>query len=446
MHDWDRTAPIALPRHAPVAQAVLRGRLARALAVDALDHLGLGLFDRHIVQEPRVDQAAGTVIGLVTDGERVGVLILGADHGGHHQIVFPREVQIALVMRRTAEHRAGAIAHQDEVRDIDRQFPAVVERMHDADAGIEALLLGGLQRFLGGAQLAALGVEGGDLGIAFQRLGQRVVAGNRGEACTEQRVGAGGVDLQLVEIRGSILGLEAEFQAGALADPVLLHQADFFGPFGQRVDGLQQFLGIVTDAEKPLCQLLALDQRARAPAASALDLFVGQNRHVDRVPVDGRFLAINQTLFHHVDEHGLLLAVILRIAGRQFARPVDRQAHRLQLRPHVRDILIGPVAGVHAFFHGGVLGRHAEGVPAHRVQHVEAARRLVPRHHVAHGIVADMAHVDAARRIGKHLQHIVFIPCVVGFGLEDLRCVPCRLPFRLDDLGIVPRHIPFLIR
>ena len=44
------------------------------------------------------------------------------------------------------------------------------------------------------------------------------------------------------------------------------------------------------------------------------------------------------------------------------------------------------------------------------MQHVEALRALVARDHVAHRVVAHMAHMDAARRIGKHLEHVVFRP------------------------------------
>ena len=46
----------------------------------------------------------------------------------HRQPVLPREVEVALVMRRAAEDGAGAVVHQDEVRDIDRQLPCRVER------------------------------------------------------------------------------------------------------------------------------------------------------------------------------------------------------------------------------------------------------------------------------------------------------------------------------
>jgi hypothetical protein len=74
---------------------------------------------------------------------------------------------------------------------------------------------------------------------------------------------------------------------------------------------------------------------------------------------------------------------------------------------------------------GGVLGRQAEGVPAHRVQHVEALGALVARDHVAHRIVADMAHMDAPRRIGEHLEHVVFRARIVVVATRPRKPSPC---------------------
>ncbi len=78
--------------------------------------------------------------------------------------------------------------------------------------------------------------------------------------------------------------------------------------------------------------------------------------------------------------------------------------------------------------HGGIFGRHAEGVPAHRMKHIIAAGALVAGHDIAHGIVAHMAHMDAARRIGEHLEHVIFVARIVVVGFENLALVPFRLP------------------
>ena len=142
-------------------------------------------------------------------------------------------------------------------------------------------------------------------------------------------------------------------------------------------------------------QFTPLDHGTGPPALAVDDLLVCQNRHVDRVPVHHSVLAVDEALFHHVDEHGLLLAIIFRVAGGELAAPVDGQAQRLHLRAHVGDIAVGPVLGMAAPLHRGVFGGHPEGVPAHRMQHAEPLRRLVAGDHVAHRIVADVTHVDA---------------------------------------------------
>src|SRR3546814_4711267 len=73
---------------------------------------------------------------------------------------------------------------------------------------------------------------------------------------------------------------------------------------------------------------------------------------------------------------------------------------------------------MHSALDGGVLGRQPERIPAHGMQHVESARLLVARHDVAERVVPHMAHVDAARRIGKHLEHVVFRPGRIDLDLE----------------------------
>ena len=65
---------------------------------------------------------------------------------------------------------------------------------------------------------------------------------------------------------------------------------------------------------------------------------------------------------------------------------------------HVGDVLPRPLRRRHAVGDGGVLGRQAEGVPAHRLQHVVALHAHVARQHVADGVVAHVAHVQPARR------------------------------------------------
>ena len=180
-----------------------------------------------------------------------------------------------------------------------------------------------------------------------------------------------------------------------------------------------------------------LDDRARTPAAAVDHLLVGEHGLIDRVPIDLRLLARDQARVEEVQEQLLLMLVIARIAGRDLARPVERQAHRLQLRAHRRDIGVGPFRRTGVVLHRGVFGRQAESVPAHRVEDVEPARAPIARHHVAHGVVAHMPHVDAPGRIREHLEHIIFRPRIVVRGLEDLRVRPGLAPFGLGFAHVV---------
>jgi hypothetical protein len=132
-----------------------------------------------------------------------------------------------------------------------------------------------------------------------------------------------------------------------------------------------------------------------------------------------------------IEEQRLLVPVIGRVAGRELAAPVEREAEPLQLRPHRVDIRPGPLAGMDLFLHRGILGRHSERVPAHRVEHFEALHPPVAGEHVAHRVVADMAHVDAPRRIGEHLEDIGSRPAAAVRSVEGAPLLPDLLPVRV---------------
>uniref|UniRef100_A0A0N5A6W1 LigA n=1 Tax=Parastrongyloides trichosuri TaxID=131310 RepID=A0A0N5A6W1_PARTI len=369
--DRDGAAPVALAADAPVAQAVDGRALARSGGLDAADGLGLGGLDVQTVQEVGMEDRAGAGIGLVGHGEVVA-RAFGADDRDHRQIVFAGEVQIALVMRRAGEDGARSVVGQNEVGDPDRNLGAG-EGVDDLQPRIPADLLGLFDVGLTGAALAAFGDEGGDLRVGLgQLLRDRMIGGQTHEAGAEQRPGRR--PPRPISSAGPWTG-RSSFPASV-------------GPFPasavQLVQAVQQLLGVVGDAQEPLGDLALLDQRARAPAAAVDDLLVGQHGLVDRVPVHHAVLAVDQAPLEQLQEPVLLLAIVFGVAGGELARPVQRQAQKLELVAHRGDVGPGPVARVDAALHGRVLGRHAEGVPAHGVQHVEALRPLPARHDVAH--------------------------------------------------------------
>ncbi len=430
--DRDRAAPVALARHAPVAQTVGHPALAVALAGQPVDHPALGAGHVQAVEEAGIEQPAVADIGLVGDRELGGIGVRRQHHRGHRPAIFAGEVEIALVMGRAAEDRAGAIVHQHEIGDVDWQTLVRLDRIAADQAGVVALLLGALDRLLAGAQLGAGLNEGGQVRVLRGAGGgQRMIGRDRHEAGAEQRVGAGREDLERL---GLAIDREADQSALGAADPVLLHPPDLVRPALQLGQAGQQLVAIGGDLQEPLRQLAPLDQRPRAPATAIDHLLIGEHGLIDRVPIDRRLLAIDQAGLEKVEEHRLLVPVVVRIASRQLARPVERQAHAFELVAHLRDVGIGPGGGMHALGHGGILGRQAEGVPAHRMEHVEALGALEAGDHVAQRVVAHMAHMDPARGVGKHLEHVIFRAGGLEPSDEGLALVPDRLPLGLGCL------------
>jgi hypothetical protein len=247
--------------------------------------------------------------------------------------------------------------------------------------------------------------KGADSRILFgRRQRQRMLGRHRHVGRAQQGVGARGEHLE--RVRRISLDVESDLHTARLADPVALHRAHGVGPAGQPVEIGEQFLGIGSGAQEPLRDLAALDRRIRTPAPAVDDLLVGQHGLVDRIPVDHRVGAVDEPLFQQAREQPLFPAVIGRIAGSDLARPVVGEAQALQLAAHVVDVLARPRPGRHAILHGRVLGRQAEGVPAHRLEHVIALHALEARDHVADGVVAHMAHVEPPAGVGKHRQAI----------------------------------------
>ena len=197
MDDRDRAAPAALAGDAPVAQAIDRRALAQAPgprpgAIAA----ALAASTSSPSRKSRVVDAARADIGLVADLEGRGVRAGRQHHRRHRQAVLAGEVEVALVVRRAAEDRAGAVVHQDEVGDPDRQAPVRIERVDDSQAGVEAELLRRLDRRP--PRCRPCGIPRRRRRRAGSRaasaLGQRVVAATGHEAGAEQRVRPGGVD------------------------------------------------------------------------------------------------------------------------------------------------------------------------------------------------------------------------------------------------------------
>ena len=137
-------------------------------------------------------------------------------------------------MRRAAEDRAGAVAHQHEIGDHDRQLPVRIERMGRRQAGVVAQLLGLLDLGFGRADAAAFGDEGGELGDRFSP----VPASADDPATAPRKLAPNSVSGRVVNTSSFSPFDRSNWKRrpSRAADPVLLHQPDFFRPAVQRVE------------------------------------------------------------------------------------------------------------------------------------------------------------------------------------------------------------------
>ena len=173
MHHRNGASPVALARDAPVAQAIVGDAAAVTSGLghrDGRDHRRLTRLQRLPGKAAHIAHALGfhRHEGF---GQRGLVRAFCHKHRLDRQSVFGGKLEIPRVMGRAAENRARAIIHQDEVGDIDRQFPGGVQGMPHPHPGIHSQLFRRLHRLGTGATLATLRDKGGNGGVfGFQCL------------------------------------------------------------------------------------------------------------------------------------------------------------------------------------------------------------------------------------------------------------------------------------
>ena len=239
--------------------------------------------------------------------------------------------------------------------------------------------------------------------------------------------------------------LDPEGHLGALraADPVALHRQHTVRPVELR-HVVEEPVGEVGDLEHPLLEVPRLDLVAAALAVAVDHLLVREHGLVERAPLHGRRLPVGEPLAVQLQEEPLRPAVVLRLVGRDLARPVDRPPHALDLRADRGDVPVGHLARMAALADRGVLGGQPERVVAHRPKHREAVPAADVRDDVAERVVQDVPHVQLARGVGQHLEHVGLLACVSPLGVrghEGAGLVPDLLPFALDCVGLVAVHL-----
>ena len=376
------------------------------------------------------------VVLRVGDVRQLGLPLRRPDHLAHRQVERLREVVVALVVGGHGHDRAGAVVGEDVVGDVDRD-PLAVDRVDRVQAREDARLLDRRRALLG---LLRRGVA--HVRLHLLRLDPRnqlVLGREHEERRPEERVRPCGED-------GDVLAplLDPEVDLGALgaADPVPLARLDRIGPV-DGVEVVEQRVGVVGDPEEPLLHHARLDERAAALAGAVAEhLLVREHGLVVRAPLHRRALAVGEPLLEEAEELPLLPAVVARIVGRDLPVPVHPPPHPAHRPADVDDVALGGLARVPALLDRVVLGRQAEGVPAHRVEDAQAVAAPEAHDDVADRVDEQVAEVQRAGRVRQHLEHVAL--GAVGCGrvrrvvdVPRARVVPDALPLLLDRLRVV---------
>ena len=314
-------------------------------------------------------------------------------------------------MRRHGHDRSGTVGDEHVVGGPDGDLGAV-DGVDGVGAGEHAglLLVGEV-----GALEVGLVADRGD--IAFESL----LLGGGGELADERMLGGddhvgravegvrtGGEDGQRV---GVALELEGDFGALGLADPVLLEALGGIGPVDV-IEAFDELVGVGGDAQDPLADRAAFDRMVAAVGARAFrgvqDFLVGEDGAEGRAEPDGLLGNVGEAVAEELEEDPLRPAEIILIGRGELAVPIDGEAEHLQLASEIVDVALGLDGGVFAGRDRVLLGRQAEGVPAHRVEDVEAVGLLVAGEDVRSGVAFRVADVQAgAGGVGEHVQDVV---------------------------------------
>ena len=241
-------------------------------------------------------------------------------------------------------------------------------------------------------------------------------------------------------------GGEIDLRALGSADPVALLRLDALYVVDV-VEVAEQALGVLGYLQHPLALGLADDLAAAAFADAADDLFVGEDALAGGAEVDRHLLLIREPALEKLQEYPLRPLEIVGVGGVDLSVPVEGKAERFELALETRDIVARDDLGVDLILDGVVLGREAEGVPAHRIKDVVTAQTLLARDDVERGVGARMPDVKSGAGGVRELHERVKLRLLAaGNGGEGLELVPFILPFFLYRFEIVSHIELFSLR
>ena len=465
----DGVAPIALTGNEPVAQTELdlATTAAHGLEIGHDRSLALGvLAAAHAGVLAGLDERAlGSVGAIPVDGlgmEGIDGLAAGLDGSAivivqddrhDRQVVLTSKLKVALVATGNGHDGTGTVVGDDIIGNPHGDLLAVDGVYHIAARKGTVLLEGALGTLDGRDMLGVLDDLGDGL-LVLRTLDELVQAGVLGsqdkEGDAKKGIGSRGEDgnLALIALDGlAVLVAQGKVDLGALGatDPVGLHLLDALGPAGELLQIVEQLLGVLGNLVVPLLKVALLGLGAAAPALALGDLLVSQNGLAGGAPVDRVLLTVDQALFPQLLKDPLTPTVVVGAAGLDHAIQIVGEAHALHRGERLVHVLIRPSGSLRVVLDSGVLGRQAKGVKADGVQHVVASHAGLTGHGIADGIVARVAHMQVARRIREHLEHILFGLAVVGVDGKEVGILPGLHPPGLNGLRVVGRDLVLMI-
>src|SRR6266852_467785 len=352
--------------------------------------------------------------------------------------VLLREFVVALVLAGRSHDCAGPIAHQHVVGDPDRHVLAR-EQVARVRAGEDSGL------FLDRREPFDLALAPRLRDVLLDRRvmrgrgylrDQRMLRREHHERHAEDRVGPRREKPYFLARMPN--DRERQFCALRTSDPVALHQLDRLGPV-DLIEVFEQPVGVSRYLEEPLLEVALRDLRIRmAPAAAVDHLLIGENRAALVAPPLRSHRAIREPALVHQQEEPLRPLVVAGLRRIDLARPVVGASDHLQLTLEVSRIARNRHLGMESLEQRVVFRRQPEGVPAHRMQYVEARPPLVAAEHVARHVIVQMPDRKAvARRIREHLEQVELGTIAVVARQIEIRPLPFLLPLGLDFLGVV---------
>ena len=240
------------------------------------------------------------------------------------------------------------------------------------------------------------------------------------------------------------------FRTFAATNPVFLHGLNFVWPV-ERINFVEQFIGIGGNFEEPLLHLFLFDFVATAPTFAILDLLVCKYGLIHWAPPLIALCLVGKPLFEELQEAPLSPLIVFWVGGIYFARPVDRIAKALCLLAEVINICFSDFLWRNAGFDGIIFGRKAKSIIAKWAQDVHFLLRIEASETINDGEIANMSNVETgARWIWEHLREEHLGTLIVVFGGKRFFFFPTLLPFFFYFQWIIMAHnfyiLPYFLR